>query len=513
MSEFPRIPLSVRTALAAATLVAGEVAGFALPELARDWPWVAAFLAELLIAAWGCGVPRLAWPALFAAGMVLALRTECSLVALVEENSGLYGPGKALELPVESHANSWCRKGKGEWKCSFESHAGPLPLKVVMPLAKGGRPPLLGETWRCEGWISQPRDPDERWKRRTLWIGDARMAECVDAARDGSIRSRWEKVGEAMARGCGVGLDAWPETAGMLKAMLLGRRGGLSQERRARFADAGTVHVFAISGLHVMVVALVLRQVLSRIGLCTMAQGLFAIPLLVAYTALTGARPSAVRAAMMASIWLLALVFGRRPDSLSAWAITAFAVYAWSPELVYDLGCTLSFIVMLGIVFWCRWIRQFRSPLPDPAAFPPGWRRKLVCSCHEILGNIGVSFAAWVAGAPIVAVAFERFTPGGLVANVAVLFCAKFAVTIGAAAMATGILCVPLCALLNMAAALFVYAMAYLSERTAALSFSSCEVVRWTTLECASWYAFWLLLAVLLGRFLPRRDLAGRRWW
>ncbi len=513
MPELPRISLAVRLALAATTLVAGEIAGFALPALARDWPWVAAVGAELLLAAWGRGVSRLVWPALFIVGLVLALRAECSLVTLVEENSGLYGPRQALELEVEGPVSSWRRTGKSGWNCSFESHAGPVSLKVVLPIARNGRYPRLGEVWRCEGWISQSRDSAGRWKRRTLWVGDARQAELVESARGGSFRSRWEKMSEALARGCGMGLDAWPETAGMLKAILLGRRGGLSRERRARFADAGTVHVFAISGLHVMVVAFVLRQLLSRIGLCTVAQGLFTIPLLVAYTVLTGARPSAVRAAAMASLWLLSLAFGRRPDSLAAWSITAFAVYAYSPERIHDLVCTLSFIVMLGIVLWCRWSRQFSSPLPDPAAFPSGWRRRLVSTGNGVLGGIGVSFAAWVAGVPVIAVTFERFTPGALLANVVVLWCATHAVKIGAMALVAGVLCVPLGALLNMVAALFVYAMAYLSEKTAAIPFASCEVVPWTALECVSWYVFWLLLAVLLGRFLPRRDLAGRRWW
>ena len=195
-----------------------------------------------------------------------------------------------------------------------------------------------------------------------------------------------------------VGLDWCAELAGFNQAILLGSRGGLTRERRALFAAAGTIHVFAISGLHVMVVAGLITGLLRRFDVPLRARGLVAVPLVAAYTLLTGARPSAVRAAMMASLWFLAPVFGRRPDPLAAWSVTAFAVYLFHPERLFDVGCTLSFAVMFGIVLWIDGTRYLVSPLPGETVVGwrwTDWKGKLRRKAGAFAQAMGVSFAAW----------------------------------------------------------------------------------------------------------------------
>ena len=88
-------------------------------------------------------------------------------------------------------------------------------------------------------------------------------------------------------------------------------------------------------------------------------RGVVLVPVLWLYVALTGGSPSAVRAAAMASLKFLAPLFWRREDGLVAWSLTFLAVYALDPLMFFDVGCALSFAVMLGLVFWGRFAREF----------------------------------------------------------------------------------------------------------------------------------------------------------
>lgn len=129
--SLPQSP-SARLACAAALLIAGEAAGFSIPHVAHAWPWLAAVASVALAAAWGYGVRHLRWAAIFAAGVVLALRTEAKLVRSLDENAGIYGPERAVELQVDGNVSEPRRQKNGGWRIFFASHIGPMPLTVAI---------------------------------------------------------------------------------------------------------------------------------------------------------------------------------------------------------------------------------------------------------------------------------------------------------------------------------------------------------------------------------------------
>lgn len=489
---------SVRLALAAVTLVLGELSGFAACGLADAWAWIGFFSLTVLLAAYGWGLRRVGHMALFTLGFLLALRTEAALKGVEDANAGLDGPRTALDVPVEGEVN--CRRSDrtGLDRIDFLSHVGPLPLKVVLTQPQGERLPQVGETWRVDGWISRVRGTSSRYGRRMLWVPEAKRACRVEVD---TVRAGWSAIGEDLARRAGIGLSWCPDLAALNRAILLGRRSELPKAWKRAFVDAGTIHVFAISGLHVMVVAWLLDAVLSAVGLSMGARGLVCFPLVWAYVVLTGMRPSAVRAATMVSLFLVAPALGRRPDSLAAWSVTAIGVYALSPERLFDLGCTLSFVVMFGIVVWCHWARHFRPWFEEV-----GWWRKWA-------GGLGVSFAAWTVGVPIAAHAFGRFTPGGLLANAVVVFCAQWMVKLGTGGLVASFVCLPLAVLMNNGTAMLTWAMAFISERVAALPFSNFVVTPWSLPVCVLWYVAWFLVLLGVGALLPRRRQEPKRWW
>ena len=497
-----------------ATLVAGAYTAFAVPACAELWPHFTYLAVVVLLAAWGWDARGLLLPALFVLGMLLAFHADDARARILAMNARLGGERPVLELEVEGDVREWTRKRDGAAFVSFESHTGPVQLSVVMPRPTDDLP-RIGETWRCPGWISRKAPHGNRFARRTLWV-TRDGAERIAPARPWSPAVVYAACARELARRAAAGLDWCAELAGFNQAILLGSRSGLTRTRRAVFAAAGTIHVFAISGLHVMVVAGLVTSLLKRFDVPLRARGLVAVPLVVAYTLLTGARPSAVRAATMVTLWYLAPVFGRRPDPLAALSVTAFAVYALNPERLFDVGCTLSFAVMFGIVLWIDGTRHLVSPLPGAvvqAWHPYGWRDRLRRKVGSFAQAMGVSLAAWVASVPVTACVFGRFTAGGLVANVVLILCAKWMVKLGVAGVATSFLCLPLGALCNNASAVLTGVMVAASERVASWPWASVEVVPWGTWSCLGWYAAWGALFAALCRFWPRRVPFPRVWW
>ena len=495
-----RLPVtpSTRLLLAAGALVTGEACGFALHGAAVLWPWLTFLLGLALLAAYGWGARGLLLPTAFAAGIVLAARTEAARLHVLDATRFVATP-PLVAVRVESPVRLCRMKRQEGWSADFLSHLGPLPIKAVIVLKEGAAPPAVGETWLCSGRLAGKQKTENRLARHTLWVLDPEKARRITAARP-SATTWYANLGERMAKQVSLGLGWTPETAALNRAILLGQRAGLSRTRRDVFAAAGTIHVFAISGLHVMVIALVLGKALARLDVPMSARGMIAIPVLAAYVMLTGMRPSAVRAAMMLAFYLLAPAFGRRPSARAAWSITAIVVYGYSPERLFDLGCALSFAVMFGIVLWIEWTRRF-APLAAP-----GTNRQ------KFLGSLGVSFAAWAAGVPIVAHAFGQFSVGGLLANVAVVYCAGRMVGCGLFGLAASFFCLPLAALANNLSAFFTAAMVFVSERVAALPFARIDVPSWTCWHSLAWYAGWLAICLAVGRLVPRKA-ASVPWW
>ena len=493
-----RLSASNRLLLAAVTLVAGEACGFSLRGASVLWPWLAFLFGMALLAAFGWGVRNMLVPYMLAAGTVLAARTEAARLRVLDEMMFVATP-PSVTLRVESPAQRWQMRRRSGRSADFLSHIGPLPVKVVVFLDEDSPIPAVGETWLCTGRLACKQDEGDRNARHTFWVSSPRNARRVRTAR--MQAAEWyAKLGRIMARQISLGLGWAPETASLNRAILLGQRSGLSRKRRDTFAAAGTIHVFAISGLHVMVIALALNSLLARLDVPAQSRGLISLPAIAAYVMLTGMRPSAVRAAMMLAIYMLAPSFGCRPNARAAWSVTALAVYGLYPERLFDLGCALSFAVMFGIVLWIEWTRRF-APLAAPGT-----------KMQKFLGGLGVSFAAWVAGVPITAHAFGQFSAGGLLANVAVIFCAAYMVRWGMFGLAASFFCLPLAAIANNVAAFLTLSMAFISEQVAAIPHARILTPSWTLWHSVAWYAAWLAICLAAGRFFPRKSAAAA-WW
>lgn len=497
----------------AASLVMGEAIGFSSAFMSGMWPWMMCAAVFAIFVAVGWSLPSMRWLISVLVGVSLAWRCESRRLSVERDGRGI---PPAYELVVEGDVSSR-RRGDGGRIVSFMSAVGGVPVRVVAAMEGDAEIPVADETWICSGWMSLKRGAPNRYSCRTLWVTNGGRMERVAAAGDCAARTTYGKVSDFLSGLAGTGVGWNPELASINKAMLLGRRGELGAEHRAMFASAGTIHVFAISGLHVMLVAGVLNMLLRKTGLPSFLQAALAIPLLSAYVMLTGARPSAVRAALMMSLWLGAGIFGRRPDSLAAWGIAAFAVYAISPTMVFDAGCALSFAVMLGIVLWIRWSSQFASPAglmfgsemeEEALGGNAGTARLSRCSSFAewTLGALGISLSSWIAGTPLSAMIFGRISVGGIFANIFVVPLSAMAVVFSAVGAFASLVFPPLGALFNNIAAGCAWGMRFVSEMVAGCPGASFDTLPWRWWECVIWYVSWIVLFAVIARHLPQRE-------
>ncbi|HML94785.1 MAG TPA: ComEC/Rec2 family competence protein [Thermodesulfobacteriota bacterium] len=146
----------------------------------------------------------------------------------------------------------------------------------------------------------------------------------------------------------------------VLNALTIGEDGGIPNELRAEFSKSGVAHVLSISGLHVAAVAVVFfflfkwllkrsEYVMLRWSVSRIAAALTILPLFF-YMALAGFSTPTVRAFIMISIFLVAIIAGKNENKINTLGVAAFVILLVRPEALFDLSFRLSFLAVLGIL-------------------------------------------------------------------------------------------------------------------------------------------------------------------
>lgn len=282
------------------------------------------------------------------------------------------------------------------------------------------------------------------------------------------------------------------DVLGVVSAMLIGDRAQAPPATERAFRDAGTLHLMAVSGLHVGLLSLLIYGTLVLAGVprrTVLAVLLFLLPL---YAALCGGRPSVVRAVLMAAVVIVGLRRGLTGHAMNGLGLAALALLVHSPWTALDVGFQLSFTATLAI------IAAFRPE--DPAGVPwdpaPQWRT-------WILAPLGVTLASQLATFPIVAWHFGRVVFGGLLVAVPAGLLAGPVLGFGFAWLAlagTGLPGAAVGWLLTVCTETLIQ----LSAWGAGLSFGAFPVARpdpW-------WLVVWLVLTIILLKFRGNRRIA-----
>ena len=199
------------------------------------------------------------------------------------------------------------------------------------------------------------------------------------------------------------------------QAILLGIRDGLPDSLTERFRRSGTAHLLAISGLHVSILlALAISGGEFVVG--RRRQFYLALPLLAIwiYALMSGASDSAVRAAIMGTVYIAAIAVGRPRSLIPALALAATVMVALEPRVLSRVSFQLSFAAMTGIAIY----HEFLSDrIVEWLRIGPEREEWWATSLRGIAGAVGISVAATLATAPLVMFYFERVSIVGLPAT------------------------------------------------------------------------------------------------
>lgn len=199
------------------------------------------------------------------------------------------------------------------------------------------------------------------------------------------------------------------------QAILLGIRDGLPDSLTERFRQAGTSHLLAISGLHVGIL-LALSVSASEFVVGRRRQFYLALPLLAiwVYALISGASDSAMRAAIMGSVYIAAIAVGRPRSLIPALALAAALMAALEPRVLSRVSFQLSFAAMTGIAIYYE---VLSDRVTEWLRIGPEREEWWATALRGLSGAVGVTIAATLATAPLLIFYFERFSVVGMPAT------------------------------------------------------------------------------------------------
>src|SRR5437773_7182225 len=201
------------------------------------------------------------------------------------------------------------------------------------------------------------------------------------------------------------------------------------------FQQTGTLHLFAVAGLHVGIIAALLWMLAMVARLSRKWAAALIIPLLLFYAAVTGLHVSSVRAAVMSSVLLGGLFFERKVFVLNSLAAAAFFLLCWNTNELFSTGFQLSFAVVGAITLFANPLFGFLQRWGAPDPFLPrsllrGPRRLMHVGFEWLCRGASVSVAAWIGSLPFILWYFHIVTPISLFANLVVVPIAFFILAI-----------------------------------------------------------------------------------
>jgi len=286
----------------------------------------------------------------------------------------------------------------------------------------------------------------------------------------------------------------------LLWAMTLGWKTALSGEVSEPFMRSGTMHVFAISGLHIALIAAILVAGLKLFRLRLRTCAAIVLPTIWIYTMATGWQASAIRSTIMSSVLICGYCLARPANLLNSLLVAGFAILIWDPLQLFQAGFQLSFFVVLNISLLMPALDRLRERMLAPDPFlPPQFRTRRFrwanWATHYILASFAVSLAAWLGSLPLIAYYFHLMTPVSLLANMVVVPLSSGALACNLATLAIGSLWPFAGELFNNCAWFLMLLMVKVSEWAAGVSIGVFHAKMPSLVDFVFYYA--LLLAVL----------------
>ncbi len=280
-----------------------------------------------------------------------------------------------------------------------------------------------------------------------------------------------------------------PETAALLRGLLLADRGDINYQTKTQFINAGVVHVLAVSGLHVGYIVLIFLFLFGRFNIYL--QSIFTIIGLLCFMLITGVPPSVFRATVMAIVLIIAFLSNRSTNLINSISIAALIILIINPNEIYNPGFQLSFAAVLAIGIILPYINQLIEK----------WNVK-----NKILKYIllfwGVSLSAQIGTLPFTLLYFNKYSVIALLTNLIVIPSIGFIIA-GAIVTLFFSATIPFIAVYFASANdLFSGWILSIIKYSGNLSYSYISVTNYSIIDLILFYFMLTLLLFLLPRFV-----------
>ena len=212
------------------------------------------------------------------------------------------------------------------------------------------------------------------------------------------------------------------DAADIILAMFLGEKPTSDGQIITDFKNSGTIHVFAVSGLHVMMIGAIFTILLK---LCRAPPSLWipsVIIIMLFYAIVTGMRPPAMRASIMGTVVLLAILLLRKPSLPSCLWLSAIIALLWNTHSLFLPGFQLSYTVLIAIAFtgkwWMdryEWVNKIDPFMPESLL---NKRQKISLFIRKkSSASLAVSTSAWTGSSLLIWLYFGIITPLAIIAS------------------------------------------------------------------------------------------------
>ncbi len=360
----------------------------------------------------------------------------------------------------------------------------PMQMQVRVALPRGYRLEGPGEH-EIQGKIALPKRPMNPgqfdpvdYGLRMGWIAEFQAQSVTRIAPDSwALRYHLLQAAESsrqwITEKLSLGMENEAPHAAVILAMALGASDAAGEDIEDAFRDSGTLHVFAVSGLHVVMLAQIASWLLRGVG--TQRLMVLLIFLVFAYAFITGWRPSAARAAFMISILLIAPLLHRKSQLTNTLGAAALVLLLMDSNQLFLVGFQLSFGVLLAIALGTagllNGLRRWYELDPFLPPMLASRRQRFVAWSRQFTAAlVCVSITAWAGSLLFMIGHFQTVTPVAVVANLLLV-------------PASGLCLILTCASLLAAACQFGALVLGLNLINAKLA--------WLMVTVAGWFASW----------------------
>jgi ComEC/Rec2-related protein len=368
----------------------------------------------------------------------------------------------------------------------------PCDIQAIVPSGN----PALEDTVRVVGSlrpIAPPRNPGQFNAKRVMELRGITCELVATSPRDLEITSpatgfslpriaaSCRKWMESTLR---EGISSDPLVCNLLAGIVLGVTSDIPDALQEEFRQTGTFHLFSVSGLHVGMIALILWQALRMAGVGRGIATCVIIPALFFYALLTGWKPSSVRAATMAAIFLIGMASGRQSIPLNSLCAAAFVILLQSTNELFNPGFQLSFTVVAAILLVARPLQDRVRRRLEPDAFIPvplwtKWQKQQHGAAGHTAGLLAVSLAAWIGSLPLTVFYFHMVSLSALVANLLVVPLSFLIMATAVLALASGVAAAALAAIFNNANLVFTKILLLVIHAASSLPGSFIPIAGW----------------------------------